>query len=195
MEKKVALLLAPGFEEAEAIVVVDILRRLKIRVDLLACQDEREVSSFHAIPIKADALLAEHAGELYDAVILPGGPQGARNLGASAQVVAFVKNHQDAGKLICPICSAGAHVLAANALLQGRRYTCSGDNHTLYADGQFVPEKIVRDGNVLSGRGLGVVFEFALAIGAELVGAELAEDKAEHIYFDHWRRAMGPLPA
>lgn len=187
MEKKAALLLAAGFEEAEAIVVVDILRRLKIQVDLLACQDDKEVLSYHSIPMKADALLAEHFGDCYDAVILPGGPQGARNLGASAQVVQFVKRHQDAGKLIGAICSAGAHVLAANNLLQGRRYVCSGDNHRLYPDGNYVPEKIVRDGNVLSGRGLGVVFDFAFALAAQLIDPKLVAEQAEHIYFEHWR--------
>lgn len=193
MTQKAAILLAQGFEEAEAIVVIDLLRRLKIDLDLLACQDTLELISYHNITLKADALLTDHANHTYDAIILPGGPQGARNLGANAQVVQFVKRHLDAGKLICPICSAGAHVLAANGLLQGRRYTTSGENHTLYPDGTYVPEKIVRDGNLLTGQGLGVVFEFALSIAAQLGKTQEATTQAEHIYFDHWQETMGAL--
>lgn len=188
MKKKVALLLAQGFEEGEAIVVVDILRRLDIQVDLLACQDEREVIGYFKVPVKADVLLSENQHDLYDAVILPGGPQGARNLGASTAVIDFIKMHQAADKLICTICSAGAHVLAANNLLQGKDYVCSGDNYKLYADGHYVDQKIVKTGNLLTGKGLGVVFEFAFSVAAELIDPKIAQEQCEHIYFDHWRR-------
>ena len=84
--KKVAVLLAPGFEEGEAIVVIDILRRLHLDVELLSCADSRAVVSYHDIPMVADSTLTERAGILYDAVVLPGGPQGSVNLAASRDV-------------------------------------------------------------------------------------------------------------
>lgn len=187
MGRKVAVLLAEGFEEAEAIIVVDILRRLEVPVETLACaQDGMEVLSYHDISIRADSRLSARKDVLYDAVMLPGGPRGARNLGADKAVVEFVKKHMEAGKLICPFCSAGAHVMAANKLLGTRRYTCSGDNHTLYQDGTYVDAKLVRDGNILSGKGLGVAFEFAYAIAGEFGLADKAAWQAKHIYFDHW---------
>jgi putative intracellular protease/amidase len=102
------VLLAPGFEEGEAIVVIDILRRLHLDVELLSCADSRAVVSYHDIPMVADSTLTERAGILYDAVVLPGGPQGSVNLAASRDVVAFISAHDTAGKLICPICSAAA---------------------------------------------------------------------------------------
>lgn len=71
------MLLAPGFEEGEAIVVIDILRRLHLDVELLSCADSRAVVSYHDIPMVADSTLTERAGILYDAVVLPGGPQEA----------------------------------------------------------------------------------------------------------------------
>ena len=108
--KKVAVLLAPGFEEGEAIVVIDILRRLHLDVELLACAESRAVVSYHNIPMVADSTLTERAGTLYDAVVLPGGPQGSVNLAASRDVVTFISAHDKAGKLICPICSAAARV-------------------------------------------------------------------------------------
>ncbi len=72
--KKVAVLLAPGFEEAEAIITIDILRRLNIEVETLACADSRAVVSYHAIPMVADSTLTERMDALYDAVVLPWRP-------------------------------------------------------------------------------------------------------------------------
>ena len=71
--KKVAVLLAPGFEEAEAIITIDILRRLEIEVETLACADSRAVVSYHAIPMVADSTLSERQEMLFDAIVLPGG--------------------------------------------------------------------------------------------------------------------------
>ncbi|MFT4172798.1 MAG: DJ-1/PfpI family protein [Rhodocyclaceae bacterium] len=183
---KIAVLLATGFEDAEAFIVIDVLRRLKLTVETLACQDALDVVSYFNQPVRADATLAARAGERYDAIVLPGGPQGARNLGKSAEVVAFVRAHLEAGKLVCPLCSAGAHVMSANGLLAGRRYTCSGENYKLYEDGVYVAEPIVEDRNVLSGMGLGFAFHFALEIGARFVAPEAVLDHARHIYIEDW---------
>ena len=72
--KRVAVLLASGFEEAEAIVTIDILRRLNIDVDTLACAESRAVVSYHNVPMVTDYTLAGQQERLYDAVVLPGGP-------------------------------------------------------------------------------------------------------------------------
>ncbi|WLI76106.1 DJ-1/PfpI family protein [Kosakonia sp. H02] len=182
--KKVAVLLAPGFEEAEAIITIDILRRLDIDVETLACAASRAVVSYHAIPMVADRTLSERLNTLYDAVILPGGPQGSVNLAASPDVVQFVKDHDNAGKLICPICSAAARVLGGNGLLKGRRYVCSGDLYETVRDGEYVDAPVVEDGNLISGKGLGLAFDFAFTVAARLLGDEtVARDHADHIYF------------
>jgi putative intracellular protease/amidase len=186
---KIAVLLATGFEDAEAFIVIDVLRRLKLTVETLACQDDKEVVSYFNQPVRADATLGERRDERYDAIVLPGGPQGARNLGKSAEVVEFVKAHLAAGKLVCPLCSAGAHVMSANGLLAGRRYTCSGENYKLYEDGTYVAEPIVEDRNVLSGMGLGYAFRFAFEIGAKFVSPDIAHEQAKHIYIEDWAPA------
>ncbi|MEX9251232.1 DJ-1/PfpI family protein [Pseudenterobacter timonensis] len=181
---KVAVLLAPGFEEAEAIVTIDILRRLHIEVDTLACAETRAVVSYHSIPMVADHTLAERNGELYDAVVLPGGPQGSVNLAASPEVVRFVTAHDEANKLICPICSAAARVLGGNGLLKGRRYVCSGDLWQTITDGEYTDAPVVEDQNLLSGKGLGHVFDFAFTLSARLLGDEApVRDHADHIYY------------
>lgn len=183
MQKKVALLLAQGFEEAEAMIVVDVLRRLKIQVDMLACHSELALVGYWGIPVQADALFSEHQEDIYDAIVLPGGPQGARNLGSNPAVIEFIKRHQKADKWICSICSAGAHVLSANNLLEGKRYVCSGDNYKLYTDGCYVDQNIVEDGKVITGKGLGVAFEFSFAVGSKLVDSDTVKNLSSHIYF------------
>ncbi|MGK9175484.1 DJ-1/PfpI family protein [Yokenella regensburgei] len=182
--KKVAVLIAPGFEEAEAIITIDILRRLNIDVETLACAESRAVVSYHNIPMVADATLIERSDERYDAVVLPGGPQGSMNLGASKEVIAFVRAHDALGKLICPICSAAARVLGANGLLNGRRYVCSGDLWETVSGGEYLDAPVVEDGNLLSGKGLGHAFDFAFTLAARLLGDEApVHDHADHIYY------------
>ena len=77
--KSVAVLLAPGFEEGEAIVTIDILRRLNITVQTIACGERREVVSYHAISMVADSTLQDSLDRTFDAVVLPGGPEGSVN--------------------------------------------------------------------------------------------------------------------
>lgn len=182
--KKVAVLLAPGFEEAEAIVTIDILRRLHLEVETLACAGSRAVVSYHDVPMVADQTLTGRQDTLYDAVVLPGGPQGSVNLAANPQVTAFVSRHDDAGKLICPVCSAAARVLGGNGLLKGRRYVCSGDLYETVTDGHYVDAPVVEDGNLLSGKGLGHIFDFALTLSARLLGDDApVREHADHIYY------------
>lgn len=188
MSKKVAILLAKGFEEAEAIMTIDVLRRLNISVTTLACQDMLEITSYHNIRMFADALLERNMDETFDAVVIPGGPEGTVNLAANPLVVEFIRRHDEAGKWICPICSAAARVLGGNHLLKGRRYTCSGELYQDVKDGIYVDEKIVEDGNLLSGKGLGVAFDFAFHLGWKLTGDSANVDfQVDHIYYDFWR--------
>lgn len=181
---KVAVLLAPGFEEAEAIITIDILRRLQIEVETLACTESRAVVSYHNIPMVTDSTLTERSETLYDAVVLPGGPQGSVSLAANREVIRFISAHDERGKLICPICSAAARVLGGNGLLKGRRYVCSGDLWETVTDGVYVDAPVVEDNNLISGKGLGHAFDFALTLSARLLGDDApVRDHAEHIYY------------
>ncbi|KGD69943.1 thiamine biosynthesis protein ThiJ (plasmid) [Pantoea agglomerans] len=182
MDKNVALLLAPGFEEAEAIITLDILSRLGVQVTILACQPYREVNSYHHVKVVADELLEANRDRLFDAVIVPGGPDGSKNLAANAAVIDFIRRHDEAGRLVCPICSAAARVLAPQGLLRGRRYVSSGTSSEGVTDGVYVNASVVKDGNLLSGQDLGAAFDFAFAIAFILTGeADSATEQAEHI--------------
>ncbi|UOV17136.1 DJ-1/PfpI family protein [Pantoea agglomerans] len=182
MDKNVALLLAPGFEEAEAIITLDILSRLGVQVTTLACQPYREVNSYHHVKVVADELLEANRDRLFDAVIVPGGPDGSKNLAANAAVIDFIRRHDEACRLVCPICSAAARVLAPQGLLRGRRYVSSGTSSEGVTDGVYVNASVVKDGNLLSGQDLGAAFDFAFAIAFILTGeADSATEQAEHI--------------
>lgn len=188
MSKKVAILLAPGFEEAEAIMVIDVLHRMNIDVVMLSCDDRLELYSYHNIRIFADDLLERNQDVLFDAVVIPGGPQGTVNLAANPLVVEFIRRHDEANRLICPICSAAARVLGGNQLLKGRRYVCSGELWQNVTDGTYLNEKVVEDGNLISGKGLGVAFDFAFTIAHRLTGdKENTNFQVEHIDYDYWR--------
>lgn len=192
MSKQAAILLAPGFEEAEAFIIIDILNRLHVKVTTVACHNSREVASYHAVPVIADALLTDLADREFDAVVIPGGPEGTVNLAANPQVIEFIRRHDDAGKWIAPICSAAARVLGENHLLKGRNYTCSGDLYKAVTEGNYSGDDIVEDGNLISGKGLGVSFEFAFQLAWRLTqDTTTADFQAEHIYFDHWRSYEG----
>lgn len=182
--KKVAALLAPGFEGAEAIVIIDILRRLQIKVETVACAESRAMVSYHDVPMMTDSTLAARQTDLYDAVVLPGGPQGSVNLAASEAVIQFIARHDEVGELICPVCSATARVLGGSGLLKGRRYVCSGDLWQSVVDGEYIDTPVVEDGNLINGKGLGHIFDFAFTPSARLLEDDIpVRGRADHIYY------------
>ncbi|MCD1125335.1 DJ-1/PfpI family protein [Jinshanibacter sp. LJY008] len=188
MKKRVAVLLADGFEEGEAIIFIDIMRRLDIYVDVLSCMDTTILTTYFGTHISADDTLINKAHLIYDAVMMPGGPKGTDNLSANSDVITFIKKHIATGKYICALCSSSAKVLAAHGLLEGRNYTTGGGLENKFQDGNFIDKKVVVDNNFISGKGLGVSFEFAFTVAKHLLADD--QDKVnrqvDHIYFEHW---------
>ena len=185
--KRVAVLLADGFEEGEAVVFIDIMRRLDINVDVLSCMETTALETYFGTRITADYTLIEKEHIIYDAVMMPGGPKGTDNLSANSMVISFLEHHIDQDKFICALCSSGAKVLAANRLLKDRSYTTGGGLEKKFSDGKFQDKKVVVDGNFISGKGLGVSFEFAFTVAKHVLAdnVEKVEWQAQHIYFDY----------
>lgn len=186
--KHIAVLLADGFEEGEAIVFIDIMRRFEIKVDVLSCMATKNITAYFGTRIEADATIDEKGDVLYDAIMMPGGPKGTDNLFASSSVYDFITKHIANDKFICALCSSGAKVLAAHKMLQQHQYTCGGGLEKNFADGQFIDKKVVVDGKFITGKGLGVSFEFAFTVASHLLNNRQAKIdwQAQHIYFDHW---------
>ncbi|WP_322929285.1 DJ-1/PfpI family protein [Providencia huashanensis] len=189
--KQVAVLLADGFEEGEAVVFIDIMRRLDIHVDVLSCMDTLTLNTYFETKIIADYLLTEKLSHSYDAVMMPGGPKGTDRLSSSPQVIEFLRRHISEDKYICALCSSGAKVLAAHQLLEGRHYSTGDKLAEKYNDGHYVDQDVVVDGKFISAKGLGVSFEFAFTVARYLLAdnTEKVDWQAKHIYFKHW-----PLP-
>lgn len=199
--KHVAVFLAEGFEEIEALTVVDYLRRAGVHVTTVAVPTQEKqtaavVVGSHAIPITADALLEDYvrSGALPDSVYVPGGMPGAANIGACESALSLIKHCAAAGKLVAAICAAPVVVLAKTRLLSGRRYTCyPGMESQLaqYCGGSAAAceatagstlvstEPFVLDGNVLTGRGPGAAEQFAMEL-VRLLTDEATRDTVAH---------------
>jgi len=186
---KAAILLTAGFEDAEAVIVYDILSRLNIVVDMISCTEKRTVTSYFGLTLLTRITLGDIGDFLYDAIIIPGGPEATKSMAKNRQALSFIEQHDVAGKWLCALCSAAPRVLADNQLLKGRAYTCSGDLWQGRTEGRYRDNDIVVDGNLITGRGLGVAFDFAFTVAEYLSGSAVAgQQQAEHIY--HQRKSM-----
>ncbi len=185
---KAALLIADGFEDAEAVIIYDILRRLHIDVALISCaaSGRLAIKSYFSLSVHADDHINNLALARYNAVIIPGGPDSTMHMAADPQVINFIRRHDEWGEWVCALCSAPARVLGNNLLLRNRRYTCSGDLWMQCPEGTYTGENVVIDGNLITGKGLGVAFEFAFAVAEKLLKTpEPGQRQANHIYFNH----------
>lgn len=175
--KRACVLLADGFEEIEAITPIDFLRRAGVELLTLGVTGVK-VNGSHGIVVMTDASI-DKAPPDFDAVIVPGGMPGARNLAANPLVIDFIQRHYARGALVAAICAAPAYVLhGACNLLQGRRFTGYPGTEKLVSGGVFIAERVVQDGNIITSQGAGTAAEFSLAIITELVGAEAADQLA-----------------
>jgi 4-methyl-5(b-hydroxyethyl)-thiazole monophosphate biosynthesis len=167
---RACVLLAEGFEEIEAVTVLDVLRRAGVQVQAVSLRGKR-VTGSHGITLVADTTLREAARQQWDAVILPGGLPGAENLRDDPAVRDLVRKHFENGSRVAAIC-AGPIALAAAGVLDGRRATCYPGFEAQLGAARCASDRVVVDGNVVTSRGPGTAIEFALALVAELVDRE-----------------------
>ncbi len=177
--KRACILLAEGFEEVEALTPADYLRRAGIEVTLVGITSNL-VKGSHGIYVQADAGI-EALWQEYDAIVLPGGMPGAKNLAENAEVCARIVQQQHEGKLVAAICAAPAVVLhGACGLLKGKKFTGYPGTEDSVSGATFVPERVVIDGALITSRGPGTAGEFAIAIIAALENREKADEVVQH---------------
>jgi 4-methyl-5(b-hydroxyethyl)-thiazole monophosphate biosynthesis len=185
MAKKAVVLLAEGFEEVEAITPIDYLRRAGVEVTVAALGRSETVTGAHGIPVRAgitlEDFLRQGGADAWDAVILPGGMPGAKNLAASETAGSFVKAMAAAGKWVCAICASPAVVLAPLGLLQGRKFTCYPGMEQAVSGARWSGDPVVTDGALITSRGAGTAGDFAAAIIGRLVSEEAAEKLAQSV--------------
>lgn len=172
--KRVLVPLAEGFEELEAVTIIDVLRRAGIDV-VVASLGDSPVAGSHGIRIAADTPLGALAEQQFDMIALPGGMPGAEHLKKDARIAELVKRLRGEGKPVAAICAAPM-VLAAAGVLDGRRATSYPGFLKDAERTQVVDEPVVRDDGIITSRGPGTALDFALALVAELIGPEVRNE-------------------
>ncbi len=170
--KKVLIPLAAGFEELEAVTVIDILRRANISVTVAGLNDG-VITGSRGIRILPDEILDTNSASDYDMIVLPGGLPGADNLNNDSRIHRLLKQMADDGRYIAAICAA-PKVLAAAGLLDNKEVTSFPDalSDTNTVGMRYTGKAIVTDGNVITSRGPGTAMDFSLELVRLLVGAE-----------------------
>ncbi|MEM5879581.1 MAG: DJ-1/PfpI family protein [Candidatus Aenigmatarchaeota archaeon] len=174
---RILVLLADGFEEIEAITVIDVLRRAGIEADTVGITSGW-VTGSHNISVMADKKLNEVEIEKYDGIVLPGGSKGVANLLKSSKVKEFLEKMNEKEKLIAAICAAPS-ILAKYHLLDNKRATIypGMEKELPYPR----DEKVVIDANIITSQGPGTALDFALAIVEKLLGREKAWELKERL--------------
>lgn len=167
---KAIVFLADGFEECEALVVVDVLRRAEIETIMVSVSGRLEVDSSRHIIVKADAMAADVDYSSVDLIVLPGGRIGTEKLKQNDFVLE--KCREFAGKkYIAAICAAPS-ILASLKILKDKKVTCHPDYEDQMTDAIITHESVATDENIITGQGLGASFDFAFEIIRELIGEE-----------------------
>ena len=169
---KAVIFFAPGLEECEGLLCVDILRRAGVEVTIAAVGGEKIVKSARRISVVADALAEELDYTVFDACILPGGIPGVPNLKADATVRRVCRDFAAEGKVVAAICAAPT-ALAAFGVLNGKKATVyPGMDADLTAAGaSYTGLPLTIDGSIVTGEALGAAIPFALALARILTAA------------------------
>lgn len=175
---KVAVMLADGFEEIEALTPVDVLRRANIECDMVGLTAQ-QVTGSHGIAVLADKVFD---GDLssYDMVVLPGGLPGSTNLRDHAELIEQLQVQAEAGKYVAAICAAPI-VLEQAGLLDGKNYTCFPGQEEEIAHGNHQTEVVVVDGRLVTSRGAGTALAFSYQL-VDLLGGDGQELAHKMVY-------------
>ena len=163
---KVAVILADGFEEIEALTVVDVLRRANITCHMVGF--EAQVTGSHAIQVQADRVFDGDLSD-YDMIVLPGGMPGSANLRDHELLIAELQKCEQVGKKIAAICAAPI-VLNRAGLLKDKGFTCYDGVQEQIADGYYRKETVVVDGQLTTSRGSATALTFAYNLVEQLGG-------------------------
>lgn len=173
--KKVLVPLAPGFEEIEAITVIDVLRRAGVEVTAAGTQ-AGPIEASRGVKVMPDAKLDDLQADQFDMIVLPGGAKGAENLQRNPKLQAMVGDFFAKNKPVGAICAAPS-LLAAAGLICGKQVTSHPSVKQIVAAASIYSEqRVVTDGNLVTSRGPGTALEFALKLVELLAGKEKAAE-------------------
>lgn len=179
--KKIYVFLANGFEEIEAISVVDILRRANMLAVTCSIGSHKEVSGAHGITVTADLLFDETDFNDADMLVLPGGMPGTSNLNNHVPLKELIVQHRQKGKALAAICAAPM-ILGNLNLLKGIEANCYPGFEEMLKGAILSNQKVVESNSIITANGPGVAIDFALKIIEYFKGKDTADEVADSVY-------------
>lgn len=162
--KKIAIILADGFEELEAVTVIDILRRATISVEVLGLRNTH-ITGSRGITIVCDDVYDYYSSLEYDGVVLVGGMENATTLSQDESVLNLLREYASKGKMVAGICATPALVFSEAGILEDKECTCyPSDNLINYLAGEYVDRECVVCDNIITSQSPDTAMEFALTI-------------------------------
>lgn len=180
---KTYVLLAPGFEIAEATLPIDILKRARVEVVTVSINNESIVPASNGVKMVADQLISSTDFADGDMLFLPGGMPGSNNLRDSESVATVIRQYVADGKWLAAVCAAPM-VYGLMGLLEGRRATCYPGFEKDLLGATPVKETCVRDGQFITGCGAGAGFALGREMAAVLVGDDTADAVLRQMMFE-----------
>ena len=180
----VYVLLAPGFEEAEALVPVDLLRRANVETATVSLTGE-PVPGSHGITVTADLAMDQVDLDRAEMVVLPGGGPGYKNLGADPRVERLIRRAVERDIWVAAICAAPT-LLGKWGLLEGKQAVCYPGMEEGLVGARAWRDRavnVVTDGKIITGRAAGAAFEFGLSLIEALADEEKAGDIRDSVCY------------
>ena len=179
----IAVFFANGYEEIEALTVVDLTRRAGIETWMVSITDEKVVTGSHGISVSMDKTLPDVNFDEVEMIVLPGGMPGTLNLEACELLMEKVKEFDKAGKYISAICAAPT-VFGHLGLLNGKKACCYPSMEEGLVGADVTYETTATVDHILTSRGMGTAIDFGLQIIARFQGQEAAADMAKKIVYN-----------
>lgn len=172
--KSIAVFLAQGFEEVEALTVVDLCRRAGIQTEMVSITQDTFVTGAHGIKVQTDKLLKELDFDSLSMIVLPGGMPGTLNLEACEFLMEQLDDFYEKGKCIGAICAAPS-IFGHRGYLKGRNACCFPSFEDQLEGAKISYNPVEVSDHVITSRSIGTAMDFGLAIVEKLLGREKAE--------------------
>lgn len=180
--RKAAIFFGTGYEEIEALTVVDLLRRAGVEAVCVSIDNADSVAGSHGITVKMDAGIDAVDFDSFDILVCPGGMPGTKNLEACGKLADNLRKFYEGGKLIAAICAAPS-IFGHMGLLEGKKACIYPGMEAELTGAEVCYDSVVKSENIITSRGMGTAIAFSLAIVTALTDQETADDLAEKIVY------------
>ncbi|MDE7322224.1 MAG: DJ-1/PfpI family protein [Lachnospiraceae bacterium] len=180
--KKAAIFFGTGYEEIEALTVVDLLRRAGVEAVCVSADNTDSVTGSHKISVAMDAGVDDIDFESFDVLVCPGGMPGTKKLEACKKLTDNIRKFYDSGKLIAAICAAPS-IFGHMGLLEGKKACIYPGMEPELKGAEVSYDRVVKTDNIITSRGMGTAIAFALEIIAALLDRKTADELGKTIVY------------